>query len=155
MVHAYTRERLEGWVSDFCEGDGLRGAPSELVEQGSALLMSWLVRACDQADVEPEDLSQGDLREALLQSIACTALSEEAHAAIPELCRDFLSQLEDEGRLAEGRAMGLSLYAQRSAYERAVSGKGETITRPGAKLGRNDPCPCGSGKKYKRCCMTS
>jgi preprotein translocase subunit SecA len=24
--------------------------------------------------------------------------------------------------------------------------------RKGAKVGRNDPCPCGSGKKYKRCC---
>jgi uncharacterized protein len=23
---------------------------------------------------------------------------------------------------------------------------------PGAKVGRNDPCPCGSGKKYKKCC---
>ncbi|NMD43026.1 MAG: hypothetical protein GYA86_06930 [Firmicutes bacterium] len=22
----------------------------------------------------------------------------------------------------------------------------------GKKVGRNDPCPCGSGKKYKRCC---
>jgi len=22
-----------------------------------------------------------------------------------------------------------------------------------AKIGRNDPCPCGSGKKYKRCCL--
>jgi len=22
----------------------------------------------------------------------------------------------------------------------------------GRKVGRNDPCPCGSGKKYKRCC---
>ena len=22
----------------------------------------------------------------------------------------------------------------------------------GDKIGRNDPCPCGSGKKYKRCC---
>ena len=21
------------------------------------------------------------------------------------------------------------------------------------KIGRNDPCPCGSGRKYKRCCM--
>jgi SWIM/SEC-C metal-binding protein len=21
-----------------------------------------------------------------------------------------------------------------------------------AKIGRNDPCPCGSGKKYKKCC---
>lgn len=23
----------------------------------------------------------------------------------------------------------------------------------GPKTGRNDPCPCGSGKKYKKCCM--
>ena len=22
-------------------------------------------------------------------------------------------------------------------------------------IGRNDPCPCGSGKKYKQCCLTS
>ncbi|HDP1356122.1 TPA: SEC-C domain-containing protein, partial [Klebsiella pneumoniae] len=22
-----------------------------------------------------------------------------------------------------------------------------------AKVGRNDPCPCGSGKKYKQCCL--
>jgi len=24
-----------------------------------------------------------------------------------------------------------------------------------AQVGRNDPCPCGSGKKYKRCCLGS
>jgi preprotein translocase subunit SecA len=30
---------------------------------------------------------------------------------------------------------------------------GETTQkRQGAKIGRNDPCPCGSGKKYKKCC---
>jgi preprotein translocase subunit SecA len=27
-----------------------------------------------------------------------------------------------------------------------------TIKRDTAKVGRNDPCPCGSGKKYKKCC---
>ncbi|WP_295436411.1 DUF1186 domain-containing protein [uncultured Thiodictyon sp.] len=27
-----------------------------------------------------------------------------------------------------------------------------TPTRAAAKVGRNDPCPCGSGKKYKKCC---
>jgi preprotein translocase subunit SecA len=27
-----------------------------------------------------------------------------------------------------------------------------TIKREGKKIGRNDPCPCGSGKKYKKCC---
>jgi uncharacterized protein len=26
------------------------------------------------------------------------------------------------------------------------------IRREGAKVGRNDPCPCGSGRKYKQCC---
>jgi uncharacterized protein YecA (UPF0149 family) len=29
----------------------------------------------------------------------------------------------------------------------------ETIrTEKGGTVGRNDPCPCGSGKKYKKCC---
>ena len=28
----------------------------------------------------------------------------------------------------------------------------KTVRRQGAKVGRNAPCPCGSGKKYKRCC---
>ena len=27
-----------------------------------------------------------------------------------------------------------------------------TYVREGKKVGRNDPCPCGSGKKYKKCC---
>ncbi len=30
--------------------------------------------------------------------------------------------------------------------------EGGTVTREGDKIGRNAPCPCGSGKKYKRCC---
>jgi SEC-C motif-containing protein len=28
----------------------------------------------------------------------------------------------------------------------------KTIVRAGPKIGRNEPCPCGSGKKYKHCC---
>src|SRR5699024_7438973 len=28
-----------------------------------------------------------------------------------------------------------------------------TFQRELPKVGRNDPCPCGSGRKYKRCCM--
>ena len=30
---------------------------------------------------------------------------------------------------------------------------GKTVRKSKAKkIGRNDPCPCGSGKKYKKCC---
>jgi preprotein translocase subunit SecA len=31
--------------------------------------------------------------------------------------------------------------------------KAEPIRNRGRRVGRNDPCPCGSGKKYKNCCM--
>jgi len=30
----------------------------------------------------------------------------------------------------------------------------QQVVRSGDKVGRNDPCPCGSGKKYKKCCGT-
>mgnify|MGYP002725586531 CR=1 FL=1 len=33
--------------------------------------------------------------------------------------------------------------------------KPKTVRRKGKKLGRNDPCHCGSGKKYKQCCLSS
>jgi preprotein translocase subunit SecA len=33
-----------------------------------------------------------------------------------------------------------------------LSGKSQTVVNKEKKIGRNDPCPCGSGKKYKKCC---
>jgi preprotein translocase subunit SecA len=36
-------------------------------------------------------------------------------------------------------------------YNRGEGGVQQTVTK-GKKVGRNDPCPCGSGKKYKKCC---
>jgi preprotein translocase subunit SecA len=49
---------------------------------------------------------------------------------------------ESRGESAEGR--------------RAAASKTSHVPSPraadGSKIGRNDPCPCGSGKKYKRCC---
>lgn len=35
---------------------------------------------------------------------------------------------------------------------RLFPGKVDTFRRQAPKVGRNDPCPCGSGKKFKRCC---
>ena len=37
-------------------------------------------------------------------------------------------------------------------YAGSVPAKAETYRREAPKIGRNDPCPCGSGKKFKKCC---
>ena len=41
--------------------------------------------------------------------------------------------------------------AQSSPMTRASRPEGATVIRTQPKVGRNDPCPCGSGKKYKLC----
>ncbi len=46
---------------------------------------------------------------------------------------------------------------RRELEQARMAGSGEyqpvqQVVRAGAKVGRNDPCPCGSGKKYKKCC---
>jgi preprotein translocase subunit SecA len=66
---------------------------------------------------------------------------------------------EAEGEVAERRAP-VALPSRRAAnvnysYGAAASGgqdaRVETVHRSAPKVGRNDPCPCGSGKKYKKC----
>lgn len=40
-------------------------------------------------------------------------------------------------------------------YVDGVALRPEAYRRQAPKVGRNDPCPCGSGKKYKKCCGAS
>jgi preprotein translocase subunit SecA len=38
-----------------------------------------------------------------------------------------------------------------AAFGGAAAAGAEPVVRDGRKVGRNEPCPCGSGKKYKHC----
>jgi uncharacterized protein len=61
--------------------------------------------------------------------------------------------LERRERLIVGVAVSVPAIYRYFAAERGLAPR-ETSThrRAGPKVGRNDPCPCGSGKKYKKCC---
>jgi preprotein translocase subunit SecA len=68
---------------------------------------------------------------------------------------------EDDGGVAEAMARELEAMQQRARRQsRAIHLSGpataegprnETVRRDDPKIGRNDPCPCGSGRKYKKC----
>lgn len=50
-------------------------------------------------------------------------------------------------------ALAVPVLAGAGAREEASTGeKPQPVVHSGPKVGRNDPCPCGSGKKYKHCC---
>lgn len=53
----------------------------------------------------------------------------------------------------KGDAKSLAAALARQAERKAESGSSAPApTAKAEKVGRNDPCPCGSGKKYKKCC---
>lgn len=56
---------------------------------------------------------------------------------------------------AIGAGVDGNIRAQQDAAISASKGevKHEPVRNTGKKVGRNDPCPCGSGKKYKACCL--
>ncbi|RXZ42488.1 YecA family protein [Crenobacter cavernae] len=68
---------------------------------------------------------------------------QEEGEPLVEFTADELDNFKDE--LPEAV---LAVYG----YWRAKSNAPKTARRDAAKVGRNDPCPCGSGKKYKQCC---
>ncbi len=56
------------------------------------------------------------------------------------------TQHRETAAFSAGRGGGQSPMSARSQPDNV------TIVRTAPKVGRNDPCPCGSGKKYKQCC---
>ncbi len=68
--------------------------------------------------------------------------------SVETLSRLFKIQIREEEGVRKQRIQP----KQSVRYNR---GEGPEINQPvtrGKKVGRNDPCPCGSGKKYKKCC---
>ncbi|MCC6620795.1 MAG: SEC-C domain-containing protein [Deltaproteobacteria bacterium] len=76
--------------------------------------------------------------------------SEEEIAAIRKR-REEEEQKLILGRMGEGGERPQAKPAQPGGGEQRVVHQGGTYLRTMVKVGRNDPCPCGSGKKFKKC----
>ncbi len=67
---------------------------------------------------------------------------------------EFIATYRDaRGRTQKHHELALFEKAGEAWFFRdAAAPRQEQVRREGAKVGRNDPCTCGSGKKYKKCC---
>ena len=129
-------------------------------EQGVAHANDWAtgfmrgmsLRHFDWAELVDSETDGGSL-------VPIFALANEHHAD-PKM-RPYKEPIDAERReqLIAGMAAGLlHIYRYFAPHRRsAARGAGAvgTYRRTTKKVGRNDPCPCGSGKKFKHCCANS
>lgn len=64
---------------------------------------------------------------------------------------DFAATYTEQGKTLVLRERSLFARSADNAWRYIGRQKGESVRRDPAKVGRNDPCPCGSGQKYKKC----
>lgn len=97
-------------------------------------------------------------------------LSAEAGKVAPDTLTSFLRFLEENGHIKNGGQLSEEVKNNKNAFLKLMpkpkkttasertARKKTTKSRTGkepeseTKVGRNDPCPCGSGMKYKKCC---
>ena len=100
-----------------------------------------------------DQLRQGIGLRAYAQSDPVNAYTSEGF----DMFDAMVAEIRDETIRTVFRVQVKSQPVRREQLAKPIEGPGEggdaPARRSGKKIGRNDPCPCGSGKKYKNCCM--
>ncbi len=140
--------------------------PDYLVRREALAAAGWLGLTA-QVGLLENAMHNEDFRDVALHSYALAAPGETSPARMRSLFRrieDLAGGLSEDEGLIVGSALDARL--QMHGFEPEFVGPGDDeqdaeewaedipphSSTPEAKVGRNDPCPCGSGKKFKKCC---
>ena len=113
-----------------------------------ALGFMYAVESWPQDWQPPRDPDAAEMLDAALESIVALTQDDDGEPAVSMYTEDGPPSVRDERLDAMGWAIW-SVYELRQLW-RSLGPRIEPV-RKAAEPGRNDPCPCGSGKKYKKC----
>jgi uncharacterized protein len=117
-------EEEEGCVQ-FASGfvAGAELDPAWIADEVSRAFLAPFAYLCDRHDLVPPEELEEYTADPNIKTQLCTELGD--------LVADAYDFFRDSGAVAPAQT---------------------PIRREGPRVGRNDPCPCGSGRKFKRCC---
>jgi preprotein translocase subunit SecA len=144
--HLKTMDHLREGI--YLRGYGQRDPKQEYKKEGYNLFQAMMARI-------QENVAQKLYRVRLERQVAAPTPEAEARQKLPEFKHKqrkiILQHAATATSGADGRAEAEAQQSGAEGNGQAGKGKGRTVRREEAKVGRNEPCPCGSGKKYKKC----
>jgi hypothetical protein len=154
------RLRLAAFL-DSREGRAVAGIPRDDLRDVARKFLESCYLGAGKA---PELLDGTDLEEVLARALPRRFTGKEPFIGrVPDVIEALLEQTSGERFVPHAYEISSALPTGLAAFVREVSSlpaevrspeivPQEPYRRPGASVSRNDPCPCGSGKKYKKCC---
>ncbi len=151
------QDQAESLISEYAGSEHflfLRGPAKEGAE---SVLTTFFRRAGDLGRPTLQDLKGKDVEDVLLNSMPRLDIPVDLKKAVPDVLDGFFAFLKDTGRFPPAGAWRMCVETVRGKYVDSLradgSVKGTTFKKNYTDVGRNDPCPCGSGQKFKKCCM--
>ncbi len=141
----------------------INGAPTEAIRE---IVQRFLAACYDDLGKTPRLVDGDDLGHLLGELLPRHfGVKDPLAPMVAEVLEAYLRHLDETEVVVAAYEQRCALDAGLSRFESAVAsgaahadglavtGKPKTVVHRAAKVGRNDPCPCGSGKKFKKCCM--
>ena len=129
------------------------GWESAMALLGLTELKSLVKEAFDRGIIHPDWISYGEFEADLEHAIQNPTEPWRAWDGEFTLFGDTIEELSTWYRFSEEYKEERERVRNASPAPLFPLFANEPITNPLRGVGRNDPCPCGSGKKYKKCCL--
>jgi hypothetical protein len=147
---------MQEYIDEYESSEAFLFAPPAVKENAGPILAAFWKAAETRSHSEPSAWSPSLIEQTLMQDMPRLNLPASAKREIPVLLEGFFGFLKDSGRFPPAGIWREVVSAKQTAFQTGIradgSVKGETVRKASQEVGRNDPCPCGSGRKYKKCC---
>jgi len=146
----------ETYVAEYAESPQFLFLDPGVKEHAEAALSAFFDRAALRGAPSLAVLTPAVVETVLMEDMARLSLPAAAKQSLPDLLEGFFGFLKESGRFPAAGALRVCAEALAPKFKASLrsdgSVKGETIRKVSTEIGRNDPCFCGSGLKYKKCC---
>jgi hypothetical protein len=148
---------LENNIGEFCESSYFLLLDPAIREHGLGVLTAFVKECRLKGAGSPETFTQEIVETVLFTRLGMFDLPLQTRKGIPSLLSAFFKYLAESGRFPPAATWQHWVNAMQDRYIGRFRDngtiKGETYKKNYTDVNRNDPCPCGSGKKFKKCCM--
>ncbi len=140
----------EAWQENLRQLDELRHSVQNASYEQKDPLLIFKLESVSLFDNMIDEINDGTIS-VLMRCSLPIANPEEVHQASNKPQIPNRKYVESKQNLSEPSEVQRGMQRAAQNDTRSVQQAVQTIRHEGPKVGRNDPCPCGSGKKYKNC----
>jgi len=152
MISPQTESRID----DFIGSQQFLFVDDALKENAEGILHAFFQRAEARGATSLETLTAKTVEAVLLQDMGNLNVPVAVKRGIPDLLEGFFSHVKSSGLFSAAGSWLVCVEALGPRFREGLREdgtlRGQTFRKNYTDVGRNDPCPCGSGKKFKKCC---